>query len=224
MKLTNTYLKFVASVISLAGGASLTEAAIVITEVHPTGSSNVFYSSDWFELTNTDPLVAVDITGWTVDDSSAGTAKIALRGLTSIGPGQSVIFFEGNTTGSTDATKVGAFNTAWGTSFVFGTHIGSYGGSGISLSSTGDAVNIYNGGAVDSVLQARVDFGAATNGTTFDQSAGLNNTTISQLSVVGVNGAYSAGVEIGSPGAIPEPSSFALLGLGALAAFRRKRS
>lgn len=216
------YSKF-ASVSALAlilAAFSPAHAAIVITEVHPTGSS-ASYASDWFEVTNTDPVMIVDLTGWTMDDNSNGSAKVALRGVTSIGPGETIVFFEGNTSGSTDLTKTTSFNSAWGTSFVFGVNIGAYGGSGVSLSSGGDAVNVFNASAE---LQANVVFGAATTGVSFDNAAGLNNASISQLSAEGINGAFSSGGELGSPGVIPEPSSVALVGLGAAAvAFRRSR-
>ncbi|MEI9807466.1 MAG: hypothetical protein WDO16_06030 [Bacteroidota bacterium] len=57
------------------------------------------------------------------------------------------------------------------------------------------------------VLQASVLFGNSPTGPyrTFDNAAKLNNTTISQLSVVGINGAFIASndpAEIGSPGTI----------------------
>jgi hypothetical protein len=96
----------------------------------------------------------------------------------------------------------------------------------VGLSQTSDAVNIYNS---TGVLQAGVQFGASTAGVSFDNSVlqlsgttgtGSADPTISTTSVVGVNGAFTSpeGHEIGSPGAVPEPSSY-LLGLGAIAAF-----
>jgi len=88
----------------------------------------------------------------------------------------------------------------------------------VGLSTSGDAVNVFNSGGV---LQANVVFGASSSGplfATFDNAAGLNNATISQLSLVGVNGAFVAlndAAEIGSPGriagAVPEPASYALM-------------
>lgn len=81
-------------------------------------------------------------------------------------------------------------------------------------------MNIFNAGGV---LQAGVSFGVSDSVSpyqTFDNAAGLTG-TISQLSVVGVNGAFVAlndPAEIGSPGtiaAVPEPGSYALLLSGA---------
>ena len=66
---------------------------VAITEVSPTGSS-ASYGADWFELTNTGSS-ALDITGWKMDDNSNSfAASVALRGVTSIAAGQSVVFLE----------------------------------------------------------------------------------------------------------------------------------
>jgi hypothetical protein len=198
--------------------------SIIITEVNPTGSSST-YSADWFELKNTGAS-AVDITGWMMDDSSADfSVARALRGITSIAAGQTVVFLEGNATGTTDATIATNFISAWfGGSAPLDLVLGFYGGSGVGLSSTADAVNIY-----DSIgtLVANVSFNAAPSGATFDNTAGSSG-AISQASVVGVNNAIQSfnGLEIGSPGnlaPVPEPSTLALAGLGlaAILGFRR---
>lgn len=198
-------------------------AVIVISEVHPSGSSNSTYLADWFELTNTG-AAAVDITGWKIDDSSnAFATAFALRGVTSILPGQSVVFAEGNAAGSNDATIQAAFKTAWfGGSIPAGFTIGGYGGSGLGLSSGGDGVNIFD--SIGTPI-ASVSFSAATAGVTFDNAAGLAG-PISALSAVGVNGAFNSltGGEIGSPGVVPEPATLGLLGLGCLAMIRRRRA
>jgi hypothetical protein len=61
--------------------------------------------------------------------------------------------------------------------------------------------------------QARVIFGASDSVNplqTFDNASGLNNTTISTLSVVGVNGAFVSPIDpnqIGSPGTIGAPTT-----------------
>jgi hypothetical protein len=158
--------------------------------------------ADWFEVTNT-RAVAVDITGWKIDDNSQSPiGAAALNGITSINPGESVIFIE-----TTDlAGKTTAFLNNWfGTNPPAGLKIGSYSGSG-GLGTSGDQVNLYN--ATVATPQTSVLFGAspaATPFTTFDNSAGRNSlvTPISLLSAVGVNGAFIAtnsATEIGSPG------------------------
>jgi hypothetical protein len=196
-------------------------AAIVITEVAPWASGNAPYGADWFELTNTGAS-AVDITGWSMDDNSAIAGVAPLAGVTSIAAGQSVIFIEGNGSGNS------AFISAWfGTTPPAGLTIGNYSGSGVGLSTSGDAVNIFNS---TGVLQASVSFGASDSSSpysSFDNAAGLNNATISQLSVAGMNGAFTAadGVEIGSPAAVPEAETYAMMlaGLGLVGFMARRR-
>lgn len=202
--------------------ATAASAQVRITEVAPWSSGNSVVAADWFELTNLGAS-AVDITGWKVDDSSASLAdSVALNGVTSIGAGQSVIFLDG--TGAAN----GLFRSNWfGSASYAGVVIGNYSGSGIGLSTGGDAVNIYNAAGV---LQASVSFGtsdAASPYQTFDNSAGLNNVTLSALSTAGVNGAFviASGLEIGSPSLVPEPETYAMLlaGLGLMGAAIRRR-
>ena len=200
-------------------------AAITVSEVAPWSSGNSAVSADWFELTNTGAS-AVNITGWKVDDSSASFASSsALTGVTSIASGQSAIFIEG--TGAANATFI---STWFGSSAPAGFVIGNYSGSGLGLSTGGDGVNIYN---ATGALQASVSFGASPASApfaTFDNAAGLTG-SISQLSVVGVNGAFMAmnASEIGSPGvisAVPEPTNLAMMlaGLGLIGVAFRKHT
>ena len=204
------------------------QAAIIVSEVAPWSSGNSPVGADWFELTNTGAL-AVNIAGWKVDDNSNSFgSSVALTGVTSIAAGQSVIFIESATPATTNASFV---NTWFGTTPPAGLTIGSYSGSGIGLSTVGDAVNIYD---TAGVLQSNVIFGASTTVApfrTFDNAAGLTG-TITTLSSVGINGAFAAlndGVEIGSPGTItapvPEPCEYAMLlaGLGVVGAVVRRR-
>lgn len=182
---------FTLNVTGTGGGGG----TIRVTEVAPWSSGNSpVVVADWFELTNTGSS-AVNITGWKMTDSNAGGFSTAgpITGITSIAAGESVIFV--------DAGRTAEFITNW-----FGTNpgiqVGTYNGPG--LGTGGDAVAIYDGAGN---LQARVDFGASPTVPgpfgSFDNSAGLNNVTLTQLSVVGVNGAFTAAAttsEIGSPG------------------------
>ena len=164
--------------------AAPAQANIIISEVDANGSAaSSGYAADLFELTNTGTS-SVNITGWKMDDNSNAFANaVGLRGLSSIAAGQSVVFIEGTATGTTDATINAAFKSAWfGTNVPSNLVIANYGGSGVGLSSTSDAVNIFNS---TGSLITRVDFGASTLGQTFDNAAGLNNVTITQLSTIG---------------------------------------
>lgn len=209
----------------LAASATMAQAQVRITEVAP-WSSGSLVGHDWFELTNFGNS-AISLAGWSMDDSS-GTPGIApLTGIASIGPGQSVIFME---LGASDDAAIAnaTFVDIWfGASKPAGFAIGNYVGSGVGLSTGGDGVSVFDAG---NIAQASVSFSGSTNGVTFDNAAGLNGTTISQLSVSGVNGSFTnARGEIGSPGAIaaavPEPETYAMLlaGLGLVGAIARRR-
>jgi uncharacterized protein YjiK len=165
-------------------------ASVAVTEVSPWSSGNSPYAADWFEVTNTG-ATPVELTGWKIDDSSnALNSAVPLTGVPSIAPGESAIFTEGE--------HSAAFKSAWfGASVPAGLQIGSYSGSGVGLSTDGDAVNLFDsfGRRVTGV-----SFGASTSGFTFDNAA--RAATVAQLSAAGVNGAFkSPANEVGSPGA-----------------------
>jgi hypothetical protein len=214
-----------------AFAAPLAHADVRITEVAAWGSgSSTGYSADWFELTNTGTSV-VNISGWKMDDNSNSFAlAVALTGITSIAAGESVIFLETSTLSTTKTS----FLSAWfGNSAPTSLQIGAYSGSGVGLSGTADAVNIYNSGGT---LQTNVSFGLSESASpfhSFNNAAGLNNALISLTSVAGTQGAFAAAssvIQIGSPGtiaaAVPEPETYAMLlaGLGLIGAIARQRS
>ncbi len=184
--------------------------SIVITEASPWSSGNSAYKADWFELTNTG-TTAVDITGWKIDDNSNSFGSaVALRGVTSIAPGKSVVFIEGLADGSTDKTIDESFSNTWfGTATPpAGVAIGNYGGAGVGLSTGGDAVNIFD---ASGKLITGITFPDSTASFffTFDNAAGLGSSTfptpsVATLSKVGTNGGFVSfnGLETGSPGSI----------------------
>ena len=213
----------IALVAGLSTFASFANAAIIVSEVAPWSSGNSSLGSDWFELTNTGNS-AVSITGWKMDDASSSFSSGAtLNGISSIAPGESVIFIESST------SKASQFKTLWfGPNAPAGLQIGQYNGSGLGLSTDGDQVNIFN---ASGVLQAKVIFGASDSAApfqTFDNRAGINNGTISLLSQIGTNGAFAAASssvgEVGSPGLIPAPSALALLGAAGLVGRRSRKA
>jgi predicted extracellular nuclease/uncharacterized protein YjiK len=181
------------------GSPGAISSGLVISEVAPWSNDNSPFKADWFELTNTS-TVALDVTGWKVDDDSKDFAKaIALSGVTTIAAGESVVFIE-----SADPTITAQFKDTWfGGNAPTGLQIGTYSGSGIGLSAKGDQVNVYNAAGQ---LQANVAFGAADATApyaTFDNTQGLNGTTLTVLSTAGTNGAFAAvkdANEVGSPG------------------------
>lgn len=177
-------------------------AALVITEVTSWGNSSSPVAVDWFEVTNVSDN-PVDITGWKVDDSSNSfSLGGALSGVTTIAPGESVVFLL-EVTSANFAAKSESFIQTWfnGTAPA-GFKIGHVDGGGLGLGSGGDALNLFNAGGV---LQANVAFGAADGTTpfqTFDNTIAANNATLSTLSEAGVHGAILAAnsAETGSPG------------------------
>lgn len=190
------------------------QAQLVITEVMSNGSPQ-----DWFELTNFGTS-AITITGFKMDDSSNNINNtVNLNGITTIAAGESVIFLEGT------ALNAETFKTNW--NLASGVQVGYYSGSGVGLSSDGDAVNIFDASGNFVTGQS---FGAATSGSSFGYDDATS--TFGGISVNGVLGAYTSnGGEIGSPGlvgtsAVPEPSTYALLagaGVLALGVCRRRR-
>lgn len=182
------------------------QPTVRITEVAPWSSGNSPVAADWFELTNTGS-VAVNLTGWKMDDNSNSFGSaVAMSGVGNVGVGESVIFIEVSasaTAAEIAAIKAEFIDTWFGGHPPVGLQIGTYGGSGVGLSTGGDAVNVYN---ASGVLQANVTFGNSPSGPsyqTFDNTAGLNNTAITTLSAAGTNGAFNAvndTAEIGSPG------------------------
>ena len=180
--------------------ASGGDADVAVTEASPWSSGDSPYKADWWELTNTG-TATVNLSGWKVDDetNSFGTA-VALNGVTTLAPGRSAVFIEG------DATTATAFVNAWsGGTAPAGFQIGTYGGSGIGLSTGGDQLNVFD--ALGDKMTG-VAFGSATSGRTFDNTAALGSAsgvppTISTLSAAGTNGAITVGAETGSPGAAP---------------------
>jgi len=199
-------------------------AGIVITEVMSSSGTNG--TPDWFEVTN-DGSSAVSLTGWKMDDGSFNiAAAVALSGITSIGAGESVIFIE-----STAGAGVASFRTFWGG--LTNVQVGYYSGSGVSLSSGGDGVCLFNDLNVN---VNQVSFGAATTGSSFfwgwDAQGAIDPNYSAVVSTVGTIGTQVGFVSadalgnIGSLGTailVPAPGVAAFASL-ALAIRSRRRA
>jgi len=204
--------------VAVVATAATAQAQLRFTEVM--SSSGNGGTGDWFELTNFGSG-AVDITGYKFDDGSYNVnLAVFLQGVTSIAAGQSVVFLEA---ANPSSAAIAAFRTFWGN--IDSVVIGSYSGSGVSFSSGGDGLNLFDAGGSPVTTEL---FYSATTGFSF----GFNPTT-STFGALSANGSFggftSAGspTNVGSPGTIPEPSTYAAL-VGALAlagvALRRRRA
>ncbi len=207
-----------------------------ITEAMSQSGTTPTFTADWFEVTNYGSS-AVDLTGWKMDDGSFNPAvAVALNGVSSIGAGETAVFVET----SSPLTVIPDFRNFWGGSAATAT-IGSYTGGGVSFSSGGDGIVLFNSGSAEAT--PRVSFGAATLGSTFYYQYAANgdpttspnaNAIVSTVGTVDGQVTYlSANTvtqNIGSPGtainAVPEPSTVALgaIGLAILAARAVRRS
>ena len=217
-------LAAVAMAILAATPAMAQISTLRITEAMSSSGTSGTPTPDWWEVTNFGTS-AVDMTGWRMDDSSFSFAlSVALNGVTSVAPGQSVLFAET----AAPLTAIPNFRTFWGGSANVAA-IGSYTGSGVGLSSGGDGIVLFD--SVGTEVTPRVSFGAATTGSSFyyqydaigDPTTSPNTNAI--VSTVGtLNGQVTylstsiVPQNTGSPGtainAVPEPSSLALIGCG----------
>ena len=172
--------------------AARAQGTLRITEAM--SSSGTGGTADWFEVTNYGTS-AIDITGYKMDDNSfASGSAVALSGVTTIAPGESVIFTET----SAPVTDIPAFRAFWG--FAEAVKVGSYTGGGASLSSGGDGVVIFNAANTEIT---RVTFGAATTGRSFYyvyNSAGTQLSTGSPVSTAGSLGAFASANALGNVG------------------------
>ena len=206
---------------AIAVVASSAHAYLRVTEAM--SSSGTGGTNDWFEVTNYGSS-AVDVTGFKMDDNSFNFANsVLLNGITSIGAGESVIFVE-STSSSFD---VASFQTFWGG--LSGVQIGFYNGSGagVSFSSNGDGVVVFNASGAE--MTARATFGAATSGSSFYFDLAPNTGIVSTVGTIGTQVTFATTgslVNTGSLGTaigIPAPGAVALLSIAGLVGGRRRR-
>ena len=182
----------------LCGVANTSFAGPILRITEVMSSSGTGGTADWFELSNVGDTAA-DITGYKMDDGSfSSSSAVLLSGVTTIPPGESVIFVET----ALPLTDLPAFRTFWGLSAS--AQVGSYTGSGVSLGSGGDGVVIYTGSNVE--VNRIQSTGAATTGSSFYyvfNSSGTLLSTGNPVSAEGTVGAFrsvNALGNIGSPG------------------------
>lgn len=224
----NRSLLLFAATCMLGGSAHAAAASILrITEVMSQGDV-----PDWFELTNFGDTAA-DLTNYRVDDSSFTiSTSLALGGIISVAPGESVVFTEGST--ANPNSNIAAFRTNW--SLGAATQVGGYGGLGIGLAAAGDGVTLFTDTAANFGTELtgpfggliRISFGVATAGTsfnwTYDATGASTSPATGQLTTAGTTWLNGATTVLGTPGTVPEPASFLLGGLGVLGLLRRRRA
>lgn len=198
--------KIVLGMVALIGLTSNGLAQLRFTEAMSSSANN---SQDWFELTNYGNVTVTLDSNWRVDDTAPSFAtSIALNtnSTISVAPGESVVFIEGA------SSTIASFISLWNLS---GVQVGNYSGSGIGLSSGGDALNLFSGTSITT----GVTFGAATAGKSFYWTYS-NDVNTSQsggptVSVSGQFGAVTRGSDVGSPGvALPLTSPTTLQWVG----------
>ncbi|MBM4021238.1 MAG: hypothetical protein FJ284_03185 [Planctomycetes bacterium] len=193
-----------------AGSGHASGISVRVTEVM--SSSGTGGTPDWFEITNYGSA-AVDITGWRMDDNPPTFGAAApltpyttgsTPAWTLLEPGESVVMIES----AAPATLVPTFQTFWNLGTAAGNvrnpKIGTYTGSGVSFSSGGDGVTVFD--SAGTIVVPQVTFAAATMGSTFywsyDAAGQLATVTAGTLSTLGIANAFSSGspTNVGSPG------------------------
>jgi len=218
---------------SLAAGSAHAAANLQITELWAGGLSGSENTSDWFELTNFGDTAATGLDGnlYYDDNSDDPTVNDPMTGIDTIAPGESVIYLASwEDDYSTLSAAIADFVAMWGApnGALSSVQIGGViGGSG--LSGGGDAVNVFDGNTAGATTLDRESYSSSMLASWVSDASGNWNDDLAQ---VGVLGGYEGNLDatssngappIGSPGAVPEPTSLALLSLGGLAMLRRRR-
>ncbi len=168
---------------------------LAVTEIMPSSNHSSPIGGDWFEITNYGTQ-SIDLNGFSWDDESAVSGTHTFSSTYPIGAGESIIVFDGLN------ADVNTWLTTWmqlanGLKVIAKDDFSPIGFS--SLSSTGDAVNLYDdNGAL--IVKAEYQSTDVTAGFSiqFDTIGGLLGSSVN-----GVDGAYTAdngSPDVGSPG------------------------
>ena len=181
---------------------------IVITEVMSDSAGSGATNGDWFEITNVGPS-AINLNGYVWNDSADILDDATLFPNLTINSGESIVIVDEN------AGNMPDWSASWGLSEnVYGKEdflpFGPGGDDFSGLGGSGDIINIWD---TSESITTSVSFGEATEGFSFQWDTSGNYLGLSSL---GVNGSYSNGDDVASPGIVPEPSTYALL-LGMIA-------
>lgn len=200
-----------------------------ITEIYY-GLTGEDGTEDWIEVTNFG-TIAGDTGTLFYDDENPTEANFGALTSFVLNPGESAVFLIDVSAGN-EASEIAAFEAIWGTDIKVGRT-----DDGGGLSQNGDQVNLFAGALLADLIDSVTFDGSLTNSfRTLDVAADNSITG----SIVGVNGAYESAMFfndnigdasnmvslIGSPGVIPEPSTYAAIFGGlvlALAYLRRRR-
>ena len=209
------------SLLALVAPASA-QFSLQVTEIWPGNEPGENLTADWFELTNVGDVAWTPADGdlYFDDDSQDASVADPLMGISSIAPGESVIFIDDDTTDE--------FAALWGAVAIL-PQLGTYAGSG--LSQGGDAVTIFlsNGqptGITDIIEVEAYPDADFNGGQSYDVVLGEFSTVgnaSGALATIEVNDFNQVAIASVGP-AVPEPTTLAIAGfaVAGLAATRRR--
>lgn len=204
-------------------GQAMAAFDLQITEIWSGNSGSENVTDDWFEVTNNGDMAwtaATDGDLYYDDDSFDSTAADLLFGISSIAPGESVVFVDGNA--GTGGINTFLWSDIWDDVVSPLPQIGSYEGSGLGQGGDGVGLWITTGlptGAPD--LTATYPDANASGGGSWDVVLGAFSTVGNAAGAVATTAGGGTDVSgadepaIASPGSVgvPEPTTFALIGL-----------
>ena len=218
-------MRAIATLFCVALTATAANAAfdLQITEIWPGNEPGENLTSDWFEVTNVGDMAYVSATDGDLyfdDDSQDFTTADLISGVSTIAPGESVVFI--------DDADTAEFVSVWGSAVIL-PQLGTYNGSG--LSQGGDGVTLFLSMGAPTGLTDIIDFETYPAA---DLNGGQSyDVLLGEFSTVGnANGALATIVvndvdqpAVGSIGpAVPEPTALAIAAIAAcgFAASRRR--